>query len=91
MSIAKITLLFSILALLFIVFGAIIGFFLGNFILWISIFFVLAVGINVFSYYKSDSIAIKSTKTVIIQRSDNPRFYDIVKKPQKKQAFQCHG
>ncbi len=84
MSIAKITLLFSILALLFIVFGAIIGFFLGNFILWISIFFVLAVGINVFSYYKSDSIAIKSTKTVLIQRSDNPRFYDIVKKTAEK-------
>ena len=80
MSLVKVTLLFSLLVVLFVTFGAIIGYMLGNFIVWISLFLVIAVVINVFSYYKSDSIAIKSTKTKLIEEKDNPRFYNIVKK-----------
>ncbi len=84
MSIAKLTLLFSALALLLLAFGALIGYLVGSIFLWMSIFLVIALVMNVVSYYKSDSIAIKMTKTKLIQRKDNPRFYDIVKETSEK-------
>ena len=80
MGIAKISILFSTLSLIFIGFGALVGYFLGGILLWMSIFFFIALGMNIFSYVKSDSIAIKMTRSKIIERSDNPRFYDIVEK-----------
>ena len=78
MGLAKISILFSVLSLILIGFGALIGYFLGSMLLWISIFFLIALAMNIFSYFKSDSIAIKMTRSKIIERSDNPRFYDIV-------------
>lgn len=80
MGIAKISLLFSVLSLILVGFGSLVGYFLGNLFLWISIFFAIALAMNIFSYFKSDSIAIKMTRSKIIERSDNPRFYDIVEK-----------
>ncbi|MCL4372942.1 M48 family metalloprotease [Candidatus Parvarchaeota archaeon] len=78
MGIAKISLLFSVLSFILIGFGALVGYFLGGILLWMSIFFFIALAMNIFSYFKSDSIAIKMTRSKIIERSDNPRFYDIV-------------
>ena len=80
MGIAKISILFSTLSLILIGFGALVGYFLGGILLWMSIFFFIALGMNIFSYVKSDSIAIKMTRSKIIEKSDNPRFYDIVEK-----------
>jgi heat shock protein HtpX len=76
----KITLLFSVLSLILVSFGAIIGYLLGGVLLWMSAFLIIAIVMNVVSYYKSDSIALKTTRTKLIDREDNPRFYDIVKK-----------
>ena len=80
MSVARMVLLFSVLSLLLVALGSIIGYLTGDFIVMLSIFFALAIVINVVSYFKSDSIAIKMTKTKLIKREDNPKFYDIVKK-----------
>ena len=80
MSIAKIALLFASLSLILVSFGVLIGYFLGDIFIWLSIFLLMAIAMNVFSYFKSDYIAIKMTRSKIIERSDNPRFYDIVEK-----------
>ncbi|MCL4399351.1 M48 family metalloprotease [Candidatus Parvarchaeota archaeon] len=80
MSTPKIVLLFSVLSLMMIAIGSVLGLFLGSIILWMSVFFLIAIAINVVSYYKSDSIAIKMTRTNIINRKDDPRFYSIVEK-----------
>ncbi len=80
MAIGKIVLLFAVLGLLLIAFGAVIGYFLGNAFLLMSVMFLIAIVLNVVSYYKCDSIAIKTTHTKLIKESDNPRLYKIVKK-----------
>lgn len=80
MSIAKIALLFASLSLILVSFGVLIGYFLGDIFIWLSIFLLMAIAMNVFSYFKSDYIAIKMTRSKIIDRSENPRFYDIVEK-----------
>jgi heat shock protein HtpX len=80
MSIVKISLLFASLSLILVGFGFLIGYFLGDIFIWLSIFLLIAIAMNVFSYFKSDYIAIKMTKSKIIERSENPRFYDTVEK-----------
>lgn len=80
MPIAKIALLFSALSLILLGFGALIGYFLGNLFVWLSVFLLIAIAMNLFSYFKSDSIAIKMTRSKIIDRPENTRFYDIVEK-----------
>ncbi|MCL4398368.1 MAG: M48 family metalloprotease [Candidatus Parvarchaeota archaeon] len=80
MPIAKIALLFSALSLILLGFGALIGYFLGDLFVWLSVFFLIAIAMNLFSYFKSDSIAIKMTRSKIIDRPENTRFYDIVEK-----------
>lgn len=80
MPIAKIALLFSALSLILLGFGALIGYFLRNLFVWLSVFFLIAIAMNLFSYFKSDSIAIKMTRSKIIDRPENTRFYDIVEK-----------
>lgn len=84
MSSAKIILLFGVLALILVGFGAIVGYLVGNIFVIASLFFVLAIAMNVFSYYKSDYLAIKMTRTKLIERRDNPRFYDLVRKVSEK-------
>ena len=80
MSIARISLLFASLSLILVGFGVLIGYFLGNILVWLSIFLLIAIAMNIFSYFKSDYIAIKMTRSKIIDRTENPRFYNIVKK-----------
>ncbi len=76
----KIMLLFGVLAVMLVFFGAIVGVLVGNMLVFMSIFFAIAITMNVVSYYKSDSIMLRLTKTKIISRDENPRFYDLVKK-----------
>ncbi|MEM0142996.1 MAG: M48 family metalloprotease [Candidatus Parvarchaeum sp.] len=80
MAITKVILLFSVLSFILIGFGALVGYFLGNIFVWLSIFLFIAIAMNLFSYFKSDYIAIKMTRSRIIDRSENPRLYEIVEK-----------
>ena len=80
----KIPLLFGALSLIFLGFGAVAGYFFGDAPLWLSIFLSIAICMNIVSYLKSDSIAIKMTRSRIINRGDNPRLYDIIKAVSKK-------
>jgi heat shock protein HtpX len=80
----KIGLLFAILSLMLVGFGAIIGYFTGYILVWMSLFLVIALVMNVVSYFKSDSIAIKMTHSKIIQREENPLFYGLVETVAKK-------
>lgn len=80
----KIGLLFLVLGLLLVSLGAVIGYFAGNMFMWMGVMLVIAIVLNVVSYYKSDSMAIRATRTKLIKESDNPRFYSIVKKVVEK-------
>lgn len=80
MSSVKILLLFSVLGVLLVTFGAVIGYIMGDMIFWISVMFIIAISMNIVSYYKCDSIAIKTTHTKLISEKDNPRLYGIIKK-----------
>lgn len=80
MSAAKVVLLFSVLGLLLIAFGAIIGYLAGDIFVWMGVMFAIAIVLNVVSYYKSDSIAIKITRTKLVTETEEPRLYKIVKK-----------
>ncbi len=80
MSSVKVVLLFGVLALILVGFGTLVGYLIGDMLVMASIFFALAICMNIFSYYKCDYLAIKMTKTKLIERKDNPRFYDLVKK-----------
>ena len=46
----------------------------------IIIFSVIAIAINLFSYFYSDSIVLRAYGAKVIDRSDNPRLFSIVKK-----------
>ena len=46
----------------------------------IIIFSVIAIAINLFSYFYSDSIVLRAYGAKVIDRSDNPRLFGIVKK-----------
>jgi len=76
--------LFSVLALLMIIFGAIIGYLVGDFYLFMSIFFVIAIIMNIVSYFESDKMALKMTGSRLISKSENPRFYNIVERVSKE-------
>lgn len=80
MSTVKILMLFSVLSFILISFGALIGYFVGNFLIWIAMFLAIAIIMNIVSYFKSDYIALKATGSKIIGENENPRFYAIVKK-----------
>ncbi len=80
MSIAKISILFVLLSVILVSFGALIGYLIGNLFIWMSVFLAIAIVINLVSYLKSDSIAIKMTHSKIIKEEDNPNFYNIVRK-----------
>ena len=45
----------------------------------IIIFSVIAIAINLFSYFYSDSIVLRAYGAKVIDRSDNPRLFGIVK------------
>jgi heat shock protein HtpX len=75
--------LFLMLTLIFMGIGAIVWFFLfdgstGSLMMVMAVFIVLAVMINLFSFFFSKKIVLKAHKVKIITRADNPRLYGIV-------------
>ena len=76
----KLFLLFSVLAVLLVVIGGIIGYLFGDILLFTSIFLVLAIGLNLYSYFYSDKLALRMTKSKLITETGEPRLYKIVKK-----------
>ena len=80
----KIVALFSVLALLLVVIGAIIGYLFNDILLFTSLFLVLALGMNIFSYFESDKIALKATGSRIVSEKEEPRLYRIVKSVAEK-------
>ncbi|MDP8012563.1 MAG: M48 family metalloprotease [Nanoarchaeota archaeon] len=80
----KIVALFSVLALLLVVIGTIIGYLFNDILLFASLFLVLALGMNIFSYFESDKIALKATGSRIVSEKEEPRLYRIVKSVAEK-------
>lgn len=71
----KAWLLMGTLSVLLVLFGSAVGGRSGA-----MLFFVLSLGVNLFSYYFSDSIAIKMTRSRPLSESEAPELYDIVKR-----------
>jgi heat shock protein HtpX len=69
----KAWLLMGSLSVLLVLFGNAVGGSSGA-----MLFFVISLGINLFSYYFSDSIAIKMTRSRPVSENEAPELYDIV-------------
>ncbi|MDG6904595.1 MAG: M48 family metalloprotease [Nitrososphaerota archaeon] len=76
---AKTMLLFTTLTALLMVFGFVIGLFLGSPLDFMSIGLVFAAVINFASYMWSDKFVLWSTHTKLIQEIDNPQLYSVVR------------
>lgn len=78
--VAKTSGLFAFMIILFIGIGYLIGgFILGNPIIGTLIFLGIAAALNLVTYFYSDKIILKSHRAEIIEESDNPRLFNIVK------------
>ena len=72
--------LFTLLTLLMMVVGAVAGAFYGTSPTGaMGLFFVLAMAINVFSYFYSDMLVLRSYRARIVEESESPRLYRIVR------------
>ena len=58
----------------------IVGFIAAGSSYGIVIFSIIAIAINLFSYFFSDSIVLRAYGAKVIERNDNPRLFGIVKK-----------
>ena len=56
----------------------IVGFIAAGSSYGIVIFSVIAIAINLFSYFFSDSIVLRAYGAKVIERNDNPRLFGIV-------------
>jgi len=74
------TALFFVLTGLLMLVGYAIGLYFGDPLAFVLLGLVLAGGINIGSYYWSDQLVVRMTRAKLIQESDNPTLYGIVKK-----------
>jgi heat shock protein HtpX len=74
------TALFFVLTGLLMLVGYAIGLYFGDPLAFLLLGLVLAGGINIGSYYWSDQLVVRMTRAKLIQESDNPTLYGIVKK-----------
>ena len=82
---AKITLLFFVLTGLLLVIGYVVGwYFFDDPITFMGLALVLAAVINFVSYYYSDAIVMRMSKAKIIQESDNPTLFRVVRSVAQK-------
>ena len=58
----------------------VVGFIAAGSSYGIVIFSIIAIAINLFSYFFSDSIVLRAYGAKLIERNDNPRLFGIVKK-----------
>ncbi|MGP8125376.1 MAG: zinc metalloprotease HtpX [Nitrososphaerales archaeon] len=80
----KITLLFAVLTGLLMAIGFAVGLYIGDPLLFMGLALVLAAVFNFVSYYFSDSLVIRMTKAKMIQESDNPTLFRIVRSVAQK-------
>lgn len=80
----KMTLLFAVLTALLMLIGYVVGLYFGNPYLFTLFALILAAFFNLISYYYSDSIVIRMSGARIIQESENPELYRIVREVSQK-------
>jgi len=71
--------LFGVLTGLLLVLGYIVGLYFGDPVLFTGLALILAAVFNFISYYYSDSIVIRMSRAKIIQESDNPTLFRVVR------------
>ncbi len=72
---------YFILTLLMIIVGVVVGAYFGDDpFSGMIVFLFISIVINIFSYFYSDSIVLRAYGAKIIERQDNHRLYDMVKK-----------
>ena len=72
--------LYFMLTLLMIIVGSVAGAYFGDPFSGMIFFLVFAIAINFFSYFYSDKLVLRAYGAKIIERQDNRRLYDMVKK-----------
>jgi heat shock protein HtpX len=80
----KITLLFALLTGLLMVIGYAVGLYFGDPVAFVGLFLVLAAVFNFVSYFYSDTLTLKMTKAKVIQESDNPTLFRVVRSVAQK-------
>jgi len=78
------TVLFGILTGLLLILGFVVGLYFGNPYLFMLFALVLAALFNFVSYYYSDSIVLRMSRARIIQESDNPTLFRVVREVTQK-------
>jgi len=81
---AKITALFVVLTALLLVIGYAVGLYFGDPIAFMGLALILAAVFNFVSYYFSDSIVIRMSRAKIIQESENPTLFSVVRNVAQK-------
>ncbi len=71
--------LFAILTLLFVGIGYLIGVYYGDTLTSLLFFLILALVLNLFTYFYSSKIVLWSYRARIIREEENPRLYSIVR------------
>lgn len=75
----KMTLLFAVLTGLLMVIGYAVGLYFGDPVTFVGLFLALAAVFNFVSYYYSDTITLKMSRAKVIQESDNPTLFRVVR------------
>ena len=82
---AKITVLFFVLTALLMLIGYLVGwYFFGDPIVFVGLALVLAAAINFVSYYYSDSLVLRMSKAKIVQESEYPSLFRVVRSVAQK-------
>jgi len=71
--------LFFVLTALVMLVGYAIGYYFGEPLLFLGFALVLAAVVNFISYFESDSLVLRMSRARLIQESDNPVLYGVVK------------
>jgi len=80
----KITMLFAVMTGLLMVIGLAVGFYFGDPLGFMLLALILAAVFNFVTYYFSDSLVIRMSKAKIIQESDNPTLFGVVRNVAQK-------
>ena len=80
----RVAVLFGVLTGLLLIVGYAVGLYFGNPLSFMAIALVFAGGLNFVSYYFSDTIVIKMSRAKIINESDNPVLFGVVRRVAEK-------
>ena len=80
----KMTFLFALLTGLLMVIGYAVGLYFGDPVTFVGLFLVLAAVFNFVSFYFSDTLTLKMSRAKVIQESDNPTLFRVVRNVAQK-------